>query len=81
MSPGARWMTGWTLRMDGGEVKSIDAGMGGGGPLFAPNSLHATHQFGKRQRDDFGALYRSDSGNRSSARWALASSIVRGPAP
>jgi len=23
VSPGARWMTGSTLRMDGGEVKSI----------------------------------------------------------
>jgi 3-oxoacyl-[acyl-carrier protein] reductase len=23
VSPGARWMTGATLRMDGGEVKSI----------------------------------------------------------
>jgi NAD(P)-dependent dehydrogenase (short-subunit alcohol dehydrogenase family) len=23
VSPGARWMTGTTLRMDGGEVKSI----------------------------------------------------------
>jgi hypothetical protein len=27
------------------------------------------------------ALYKSDSGRRSSARWALASSMVRGPAP
>jgi 3-oxoacyl-[acyl-carrier protein] reductase len=23
VSPGARWMTGTTLRMDGGEVKSV----------------------------------------------------------
>jgi len=23
VSPGARWMTGSTLRMDGGEVKSV----------------------------------------------------------
>jgi hypothetical protein len=43
--------------------------------------LHAPNTSAKVRAPISVALNRSDKGNRSSARWALASSMVRGPAP